>query len=274
MNSIFSYFDYQQFLRDYYEEQKRETFYFSYRYMGGKMGLDAGFLVKVLQGKMHLSLKSVSTISKFLKFDVKESEYFETLVRYGRAVSEKEIKSYFEKLLALKDIGADPILGNQYEFYQKWYYSALRELLGFYDFKGDYSALAAKLSPPISVKEVKKAVLLLDQLKLIYKDESGRYRQTNSFITTSDKWKSAAIHSFQKETIRLAGESLDRHPKDIRDISTITVAVSHKDFEEIRRRISDFRRSLLQMTNENEADCVYQINLQAIPLTQIKEERT
>ena len=273
MNTIFSYLDYQQFLRDYYEEKKKETFYFSYRFMGGKIGLDAGFLVKVLQGKMHLSLKSVASIAKYFKFDSKETEYFETLVRYGRAVSESEIKAFFEKLLSLKDIDTDPVLTNQYEFYQKWYYSAIRELLGFYDFKGDFHALAAKLSPKISAKEAKKAVALLEQLKLIYKDDSGQYRQSTSFITTKDKWKSAAIHSFQKETIRLAGESLDRHPKNIRDVSTVTIAVSHKDFEEIRRRISDFRRSLLQMTNENEADCVYQINLQAVPLTQIEDDQ-
>jgi uncharacterized protein (TIGR02147 family) len=269
MHGIYSYFDYQQFLRDYYEERKRETSFFSYRYFGNKLGLDAGFLVKVIQGKMHLSLKSVAKITEFFGFGTKETEYFETLVRYGRAVSPSEIKSYFEKLLSLKDVDADPVLVNQYEFYQKWYYSAIRELVGFWDFHNDFTALAAKLSPAITAKEAKNAIKLLDDLKLIVRDEKERYHQTNNFITTSEKWKSAAIHSFQKETIRLAGESLDRHPKNIRDVSTVTISVSHKDFEEIRQRISDFRHSLLQMTNENDADCVYQINIQAIPLTSV-----
>lgn len=272
MQSIFSYFDYQQFLRDFYEEKKRETTFFSYRYLGGKLGLDAGFLVKVLQGKMHLSLKSVATITGYFKFDTKEAEYFETLVRYGRAVSGSEIKSCFEKLLSLKNVDANTVTASQYEFYQKWYYSAIRECIGFSDFQGDFSALAATLSPSISAKEAKKAVVLLERLKLIHKDEQGIYRQTDKFITTSEKWKSAAIHSFQKETIRLAGESLDRHPKNIRDISTLTIAVSHKDFDAIQEKIGDFRRSLLQMTNENKADCVYQVNIQAIPLTRIEEE--
>jgi uncharacterized protein (TIGR02147 family) len=270
MQNIFSYFDYQQFLRDYYDEKKKETTFFSYRYLGNKLDLDAGFLLKVLQGKMHLSLKSLAKIAAYFKFDIKETDYFETLVRYGRAESENEIKTYFEKLLSLKDIDANPVAAHQYEFYQKWYYAAIRELVGFYDFRGDFSALAARLSPPISAKEAKQAVALLEELNLIGKDETGRYRQTDRFLTTSDKWKSAAVHSFQKETIRLAGESLDRHPKTVRDVSTVTVAVSHKDFDEIRRRIAEFRRSLLQMTNENEADCVYQINLQAIPLTKVE----
>lgn len=272
MLNIFSYFDYQQFLRDYYEEKKKGTSFFSYRYIGGKIGLDAGFLVKVLQGKMHLALKSVPKIVAYLQFDNKESEYFETLVRYGRAVSGNEVKFYFEKLLSLKSVDANALAESQYEFYQKWYYSAIRELIGFYEFQGNFSALAAKMNPPISAKEAKKAVALLERLNLICKDETDRYRQTEKFITTSEKWKSAAIHSFQKETIRLAGESLDRLPKRLRDVSTVTIAVSHKDFDEIREKIADLRRSLLQMTNENDADCVYQINIQAISLTQVEEK--
>jgi uncharacterized protein (TIGR02147 family) len=272
MRSLFSYFDYQQFLKDYYEEKKKETTFFSYRYFGAKLGLDAGFLLKVLQGKMHITLKSLPLVSAYFKFDEKQNEYFETLVRYCRAESSIEIKSYFEKLLAFKDIDARPVEADKYEFYQKWYYTAVRELIGIYDFQGDYSRLARKLSPPISVKEAKKAVALLEQLNLISKNVKGVYCQTDTFITTTDKWKSAAIHSFQKETIRLAGESLDRHKKDIRDISTVTIAVSIKDFDEIRAKISDFRKSLLLMTNENTADCVYQVNIQAIPLSSMEEE--
>jgi uncharacterized protein (TIGR02147 family) len=273
MQTIFAYFDYQQFLKEYYEEKKRETTFFSYRYFGAKLGLDAGFLVKVLQGKIHLALKSVPNVSAYFQFDHKQAEYFEALVRYCRAVSGSEIKSCFEKLLSLKSVNANHIIESQYEFYQKWYYSAIRELIGVYGFSGDFTALAKKLSPPITAKEAKKAITLLEHLKLIAKENDGDYKQREKFITTSDKWKSAAIHSFQKETIRLAGESLDRHPKNIRDISTITLSVSRNDFEEIKRRISDFRQSLLQMTNENGADCVYQINIQAIPLSQIEDKK-
>lgn len=235
------------------------------------LGLDAGFLVKVMQGKMHLALKSIWVIAEYFQFDEKHTLYFETLVRYGRAVSPSEIKSYFEKLLALKELETHPVVANQYEFYQKWYYSATRELMGIYNFTGNYSALAHKLSPPISVKEAKKTVELLEQLNLIYRDDLGTYRQSDQFITTTDKWKLAAIHSFQKETLRLAGESLDHHPKEIRDISTVTIAISSKDFDEIREKIKEFRRSLFQITNTNKADCVYQINIQAIPLSTIDD---
>ncbi len=271
IQNIKSYLDYQQYLRDFYQDMKKAKPFFSYRYFGNHIGLDAGFLVKVLQGKMHLALKSVPRITEHLRFNEKEAEYFEVLVRYGRATANSEIKFYFEKLLSLKDMDVNAVAAGQYEFYQKWYYSAIRELIGFFEVSDNFPALASQLNPPISTKEAKHAIALLEKLELIYKDESGRYRQASRFITTDEKWKSAAVHSFQQETIRLAGEALDRHPKEVRDISTLTLSVSYRDFDEIRERINDFRRSLLQMTNENKADCVYQINVQAIPLSKIEE---
>jgi uncharacterized protein (TIGR02147 family) len=270
MKNIYAFFDYQQFLRIYYEEKKKQIPSFSFRNFGDKTGLDAGFLVKVLQGKIHLSLKSLDKITEYFRFDRKENEYFETLVRYGRAVSEVEIKVYFEKLLSLKDVDTCTILSFQYELYHKWYYSAIRELLRFYDFKDDFSALAAKLSPSISAKEAKKSVQLLERLDLIRKDDTGYFRQTSKFVPSIEKWKSATIHSFQKEAMLLAPESLDRQAKNVSDISTITISISRKDFNRIRERINDFKQSLLSMTNENEADCEYLINIQAIPLSQIK----
>jgi uncharacterized protein (TIGR02147 family) len=271
MKSLFAYFDYQLFLREYYEEKKRETTYFSYRYLSNKMGFDAGFLLKVIQGKMHLALKSLPKVNDYFQFDDKETEYFDLLVRYGRAETANEIKHYFEKLLQYQDVDTGVLEAWQFEFYQKWFYSAIREIIGFYAFAGNYAALAAKLNPPIPVAEARKAIRLLERLKLIFKDEQGVYHQSEKFISTNDKWKSAAIHSFQMETIRLAGEALERHPRESRDISTITIACSHKDFEEIRQRITEFRSSLLHIKNDTKADCVYQVNIQAYPLSRIED---
>jgi uncharacterized protein (TIGR02147 family) len=274
MKSLYSYLDYQKFLRDYYEERKEETTFFSYRFFGNRLGLDAGFLVKVLQGKMHLALKSIPRVVAYFHFDKHETEYFEILVRYQRSTSPREIKLYFENLLSLRDLPVKTIEETQYEFYRKWYYSAIRALIGIYDFNGDFAALGKRLSPPISAREAKKAVALLDRLQLINKNDQGRYCLTDKFISADGKWKTAAIRVFQQEALRLAQESLDRHPASDRDVSTITLAVSHKDLEEIKECASDFRRSLMHMTNDNKADCVYQVNVQIVPLTSIPRERT
>ncbi len=273
MKKIFDYLDYHEFLRDFYTEKKQENSFFSYRYMGLKLELDAGFIAKVLQGKMDFALKSIPKVAAFCKLNKKEADYFDSMVKFGRAKNEKDVKLYFEKMLSQRGVDSCRIEEKQYQFYTKWYHTAIRSLLGYYRFSGDYPALAKKLSPAITVKEAKGAIALLTDLGFIAVDKEGVYRLTDKMITTGDAWRSAAIHTFQQETLTLAREALDRHPKEVRDISTITVAVSHEDLMEIRARAKEFRQSILQMKTGNEVpDVVYQINIQVIPLTTIGAE--
>jgi uncharacterized protein (TIGR02147 family) len=270
MKKIFEYLDYQEYLRDFYASHKQDNPYFSYRYMGRRLSLDPGFLVKVMQGKKHLAIDAAQPVCRFCGLNEKESDYFEVLMQFGRAKTDRETKLYFEKLNSLRGIKTSVIDQHQYAFYQKWYHTAIWALLGYYRFTGDFDALAKKLSPPITPKQAKDSIQLLEKLGFVTKNNDKTYSIANEKISTGQKWHSAAIHSFQTETIQLAKESLDRHKKELRDISTVTVAVSHKDLEEIKLRAQEFRQSILQLqTRTGEMDVVYQVNVQVVPLTVI-----
>ncbi|KMQ51175.1 hypothetical protein CHISP_1881 [Chitinispirillum alkaliphilum] len=270
MKPIFEYLDYQLYLKDFYEYKKDQSSYFSYRYMGNKLNLDAGFLVKVLQGKANISNKSIPVIVRFLKLEAREAEYFDLLVRFAKAKTGKECEFLFERIMALRGIDMNRVEDRQYEFYSHWYHNAIRALLSYYSFQGDYKELAKLLSPPITEKQAEDSISLLLSMGFIKRDKLGFFVLTDKTITTGEKWHSPAIHAFQKETISMARESLDRHTKEIRDISSVTISVSHKDLEEIKARASEFRKSLLQMhTGNSPSDIVYQVNIQIVPLTGI-----
>ncbi len=266
MKTLFEYFDYQKFLRDFYEEKKRDNPYFSYRYFGNHMRLDPGFLLKVLQGKHHIAERSIPHLCAFLKFSPRQSHYFEMLVRYNKAKSSSEIKLYFEQLMTLRDLRARPVEEYQYGFYQKWYHSAVHALLSIHEFRGGFKKLASLLTPPITVPQARESIRLLMKIGMIKLGDDGVYRPIDAFVTTGEKWRSAAIRDFQKETIGLSAQSLDLHPKDMRDISTITVALSMKDLPELRERIRQLRQSILTLDNENKPDTVFQVNIQVIPV--------
>jgi uncharacterized protein (TIGR02147 family) len=268
MKRLFEYFDYQEFMRDYYEEKKRDNPYMSYRYLGYHMKLDSGFLLKVLQGKLHLAERSLPTVCAFFKFSERESRYFEMLVNYNKAKSTTDIKMYFEKLMVLRDLRARPVEEYQYAFYQKWYHSAIHALLSIFEFKGEFKKLASILSPSITAKQAQESILLLKKIGLITISDDGSYRPVDAFVTTGEKWHSAAIREFQKETINLSSQTIDMCEKELRDISTITVALSTKDLPEIRERIRQLRQSILTLENDNQPDTVFQINIQVIPVTQ------
>jgi len=272
MKSVFEYLEYRDFLKDFYEEKKSEHAFFSYRLFGAKIGMDASYLAKVLIKHRHISNTSISNIVAFCGLNEREAEYFETLVHFVKAKSHRESKLLFEKLLSLKNVSAATLLGHQYEFYQKWYHSAIRSILEFDDFRDDYKTLSEQLSPKITAREAKNSIRLLEKLRLIKKDETGRYRMTDTAITTGPQWHSLAIQTFQEETIRLSLESLSRHPKKHRDVSTITMNVSEQNFQEIRERIKEFRSAVIKYVNEQSSpDRVVQLNIQLFPLSTIKD---
>ena len=274
MISVYDYLDYRVFLRDFYVQQKKTETFFSYRYVGNKVGMDSSFLIKVLQGHLHISNDRIEKFNKICGFNEKESAYFEALVHFNKAKSEKESKLYFERMLSINKAKSDKLGEIQYEFFQKWYYTAIWSLLDGAPFSGNPKDLAAQLTPPITLKEAKQSLKLLLDLKLIEQDAQGTYHALGLNLTTGKEWRSVAITQYQREMIRMAEESLERFRKEERDISTLTLNIPESAVSEIRDLASEFRESVKQLVNSySNTDRVYQMNLQLFPLTIKREEQ-
>lgn len=276
MPQIFDYLDYRTFLRDTYEYAKKEKPFFSYRYISGRVGINPGYIVKVLQGKVHLGAKNIPAFADLFGLQGKEREYFTELVHFGRAKNQRDIEMRFERLGAMKGVRFRTVADDQVEFYRKWYHMAIRSLLSIYSFDGkDYRGLASKLSPRISADQARESVRLLERLKLIRMDDDGAYRVTEQYITTGEKWSAGAIRDYQKMNMELAAQALEKHTKDVRDISTVTMTFSLKDLPALRERVAQFRQELLRMSGDcaNE-DAVMQLNIQFFPVALLgKEEK-
>ncbi|MBF0432765.1 MAG: TIGR02147 family protein [Fibrobacteria bacterium] len=270
---IYQYFDYRSYLKDYYDFQKSESPFFSYRYIGRKVGMDSSYLIKVLQGELHLSNKKIEPFVKMCGLNEKEASYFETLVLFSKAKTNEESKIHFEKLLTFKEVSSRTLDKEQYEFFMKWYYSAIWSCFNYYQFKGDYKELAGMLNPPITMRQAKKAVKLLEDLDLISKDDNGDYQVKDLNLTTGHKMYSIAIREYQKKMIKLAEESLDRFQKGERKISTLTMNISSQVLPEINEITDQYRQSLKKIANSYpKADGVYQLIIQLFPLTQTSKK--
>jgi uncharacterized protein (TIGR02147 family) len=268
MKEIFEYFDYQLFLRDFYEEKKVASQYFSYRYIAQRVGIDHALIVKILQGKRHLSEKTIPAFISLLGLSKKKAQYFELLVLYGKAQTDRDAKHYFEKLLACSSCGARVTESSQYEFYQKWYYTAVRELLNIKPFTGDFEQLAESVQPAITPKQARTAISLLEKLKLIKIDSEGVYRLTDQFITTGTQWQSMAVREFQRQTMELASSALGSVAVVERDISTMTLTLDKEGFARAKERIAQMQKELCDIAAAcNLVDRVYQVNVQVFPLS-------
>lgn len=268
MIDIYAYLDYRRFLHDIYAERKAKSKYFSYRYLAQKTGLKSvGFFTWVLQGKRNLSPGLVLKFAEVFKLNKQETAYFELLVSYNQARSHEEKKHFFDRIASLKRPSAKVVDADQYEFYEKWYYSAIREMIGIQPFKEDYVKLAKALTPSITAAEARKAVDLLEKLGFIGKNDDGLLVRKDSTITTGESWKSLAITHFQLQTLDLAKQAMDRFAKSERDVSTLTLSCSLETFAAIRERLKGLRQELAEMVkNDPNPECVYQCNVQVFPL--------
>lgn len=268
MESIYSYYDYRKYLNDFYREKKSRDSFFSFRYISSKVGIDHALLIKIFQGERHVGAKSISGFVKLLGLSERQAEYFELLVLFGKAKSDREIKHYFEKILDFSEERSHKIEADKYEFYQKWYYTVVREIINIVPFRDDYARLAAMVEPAITPAEAKKAVALLERLGLIRRNEQGIFEQATPFITTGEGWKSIAIRSFQKECLNLAVRAIDEIPREARDISTVTLTLDDEGFDKARECIAAFQKELIGIASAcSKVNAVYQFNLQVFPLS-------
>lgn len=272
--SVFDYTDYRLFLKDYYTWQKRKNPAFSYRFFALKARINSsGLLKNVIDGKRGLGRGLIVRCAEAMKLKKRESEYFECLVDFNEARTVEEKRIFFERLLSLRKPEVHQVQASQFEFYTKWYYSAIRELIGVQAFRGDYAALARALDPAIRPEQAEKAVRLLEELGLILRDPDGRYRQAQPLISTGPEVESLSVANYQIACLDLAREALDRHDAAVRDLSTLTLSLSREGFAAFKEEIVAFRKKLLALERRfHVPDRVYQLNMQFFPLTRLPPE--
>lgn len=275
MISIFDYTHYQTFLKAYYEQEKASKSFFSYKYLADKCGFKSKtYLHKVINGEKTLNVNSALKIGTFMQLKKREMDYFEAIVLFTNAKTVTEKEFYFNKLQKFSKQSSSSLLRqNQYDYFNHWYNSVIRELVSILAWSGDYTQLAKAVVPEISKKEAKRSVALLLELGLIQCDEEGFYHRTSRSVTTGEDIISLAVNHFQKENLQLASEAIDRFPRDKREISTITMSIPEEGVDRIQEEIAQFRKRLIAIVeNYDEADRVYQVNFQAFPLTQIPKD--
>lgn len=270
MSDIFTYFNYRDFLRDYYKEQKAGNPSFSYQYLALKAGFKTkSFIPHVIEGKKNLSRDSIYKLAMALKLEKKAFSYFEDLVAFNQASTLEQRNYFFSKLSEYNRRNIARIVQKkQYDFYTKWYHNTIRELVTIADFKDDYKKLAHMVKPSVTPLQARQSVALLLQLGLI-EQKHGRYIQTNRAITTGDEVYSLAVQNFHVQNLVMAADAVSICPVEERDVSTLVVGLSPKGFKAVKEEIRQFRKRLVEIVDLDEpAERVYAINFQLLPTSE------
>lgn len=275
MKEIVEYTDYRKYIRDYYEERKRSSV-FSWQ----KFALDAGFssavfLQYVCEGKKNLSVGSAGSVANAMGLVGFEYDYFVLMVSYAHAKSNEAKKAAFEERCALANAHKVRVLGDEeFKYFKSWKNSVIRELAPHMPGAKPLE-IAHACKPKISAAEVSETLDFLVKAKLLKKDRSGNYQQTDKTIKMAPvEAVPLAARDLQRQMGEFALKSIDL-PISERMMSGYTLGLTRRAYERIKKETEDYYRRVVAIaTEEDETEQVYRLNVQLFPLSEhLKTEK-
>lgn len=252
-------------MMDAYTAMKAKDKKFSFRYFARVAGFSShSFLRLIMQGKSNLSSDSIDKVAGAFKFNQEQSRFFKNLVHLNQATNNEDKQTYAREILKSQTYRKIfPLRESQYQYFNNWYSSAIRELVGLAAFKEDFNWIANHLIPKIEPEQAKKSLDDLLKLGLIKRDETGRLVQCETVVSTPAEVSSSYVANWHKQYLKKAAESIDSIPREKRDISAVTLGFSKDNIKIIKEMIANFRKEIVNLAlQQNQRDALYQLNIQ------------
>ena len=269
MKEIVEYTDYRKFIQDYYDERKR-TSAFTWRDFARDAGFSSAVYLKyVCEGKKNLSIAAAGSVANAMGLAGFENTYFVLMVSYAHAKSDVAKRAAFEERCALARAHKVRVLGNEeFDYFKSWKNPVLRELAPHMPGAKPLE-MAHACKQKISAAEVSETLDFLVKANLLKKDKSGNYVQTDKSLSMGPvDAVPVAARDMQRQMGELAVNALDM-PLSERDMSGLTMGLTRRAYEQIRKEIADFRRRIVAIASEDdETEQVYRLNLQLFPLSE------
>lgn len=277
MINIFEFTDFREYLRSFYNEKKKANPRYSYQLLTQKAGFsNRGFIFNVIKGDRKLSKLNCSKLSQALEHSAREREYFENIVAFTQADTEKERTYFLKQAFEVADNADIQLIEkDQYEYYSTWYHSAIRSLIDMVPVRNNYARVSRILSPAVTVEQVKKSLQLLKRLGLIARKKNGCYHLTGRHVRTSEEISRSAKNQFHIACAELAKNALKNDPPDFRNAISMTLGLSKKMYDDIVSETHAFITSIVNIVENSDdlPDRVYQYELLLFPLSRIEEKK-
>ena len=266
--SIFHYTDFRKFLGDLQKWKQGKDKGFNKSNLSKLLGLPntRSYFTDVLSGR-RVSDVFIERFVGIFGLTKGESKYFRALVKMNQAENTNEREIYFDQIISLNRTPKKILDQKIFEYYKNWYNGTVRALLNIIDFKDDYPALAKKVFPPITPKEVKNSIQLLRSLELIAVDVKGFLRPTDKAISTPDYIKDEVVRQYQINSLELAKWCILKNPDLPQVIATNVISVSQNGYKKLEKKIQSFRSEInaLVHNDEDHAEKVYHFDILLFP---------
>jgi uncharacterized protein (TIGR02147 family) len=270
MQRIEFYDNFTKFLKDYYNERKKQFPYFSYRYFCKKAGLKSpSHFLEIIEGRRKLTSKMLDSFIKGMALTDSDARYFTALVSFNQSKNSIEKQHLLAQLRGLKRKVKQALVStDRYEYYSKWYNVVIRELACIMDWKDDFEVLAKSVVPPVKKNEARESIEFLTRAGFIEKRDDGRFYQKDPAITSGSEVCSLGIRSYNAFMAGRAQQAVEEFPPTERDIQTLTIGISGEGYRLIKQEMQDFLSRVARIVDEDRAvEQVYNVNVHLFPMS-------
>ena len=241
-----------QLLAEELERRCRSNPRYSMRAFAKALGLSPSALSMVMAGHRGLSTDLAKRLSHKLGLDpVSAGRFVNGFLR--NKTSPTTITNF------------DTLSLDTFSVISEWYHFGLLSLIEVKDFKPDPQWMASRLG--VSIAEVKAAVERLVRLGIL-DTSKRRWKQIGQPILVENTESTAATKRNQKQVLEMAIHSLENDPVEVRDLTSMTIAINPEWIPLAREEIKKFRIHLMELLEgKGDAREVYHLAVQIYPVT-------
>ncbi len=245
----------QEILQEKFRQMQNRNPRYSLRSFSQKIGMSPGSLSQILNGKRKVSKNLSREI--LTKLSVSRQEVREVEALY----STEDLRVAFQaKSVAM---GSKMTLEkHQEEIVSDWTHYAILSLMETKDFKSDPSWMAQRLN--ISESHCLNSLSNLEKAGYLKKVGTG-YEICDVSLQTTDDVISAALRQRHHENLAAAKVALQEIAIDMREFSSMTMAIDLKTLPLAKSLIREFKEKLCNIMEVGEQTEVYELSIQLFP---------
>jgi uncharacterized protein (TIGR02147 family) len=241
-----------------YLRRKQKNPAYSLRSFSRLLDLPSGRVSQLLSAKRNLTPALAKKIALRLSYDpARTSEFLAAVEGSRRKEMPPPSGTYAPLDMDQFQTIADPL------------HFAILSLLETKDFQGTLKEVAQRLG--VSPVEARAALDRLERLGLAHTSPLIRLAKSPG-LTTSHDVQSAALRLAHKKVLEETAAALEEVAVEIRDITSITMAIDPAKLPQAKQKLREFRRALSEFLETGAQTEVYRLNIQLVPVSKRKEK--
>lgn len=273
------YMDYRIYLADFYRAKKDQTKLslrpYSYTIFSAAADIKSpNYLKMIIEGKRNLSDDMIAKFAKACAFNKAQTQEFKLLVNFNQCEDPAD-RNYALKILSEYRVEQKLKLGQLdrkvFEKVPNWVGWIIYAMIDQADVSFKISDLRDLLRGKASENEIQQALESLMSSGELVRDEVTGEITKGKPTEAPEEIPSALVRKLQMQLMYLGLESLYQDQAAEREFGSLTLALTEKEFEEIKFKLRQLRKSLHKDNSiarmNSKGDRVYQLNLQLFPVS-------